>query len=277
MACGDADVEEAVVEQEVVPTTEILERAEKAQLVFKTIPSPLETVTLFKEAGVGYNSNLTSPVENVRNYTESAKKAINLGVYGADLSFANMFDQTQESMFFMNCAKILADGLGVTSAFSVETMERLETNMNNRDSLLILVNDAFWITDAHLKENGQDHISTLIIAGGWVEGLYIGASSINPENPSKAMMQRVADQKYSLNNLIELLDTFENEDLITFSNQLKELQKVYDKIGLKKGKTSVKNNGGSYTIAGGNELTFDSTIIAEITAEIKKIRNEIIQ
>ena len=39
------------------------------------------------------------------------------------LSYANIFDQSQQCMFYMNCAKKLADGLGVTSAFDAETMK----------------------------------------------------------------------------------------------------------------------------------------------------------
>ena len=53
----------------------------------------------------------------------------------------------------------MADGLDITSAFDAVTMERIEENMNNRDSLMTIINDAFWVVDAHLKENGQDNLS----------------------------------------------------------------------------------------------------------------------
>lgn len=277
IACGGNKEADPVLENDVVLTEETTERLEKAKLVFTTIPSPLETAMLFKQAGISYNPSITNPAENVRNYVTNVKKSLNLGVYGADLSFANMFDQSQESMFYMNCSKILADGLGVTSAFNTETIERLESNMNNRDSLIVLINDAFWITDAHLKDNGQHHISSLIIAGGWIEGLYLGVSSLDKENPNKAIIQRIAEQKYSLNNLVDLLDTYESEDLKTTSKNLKELQLVFNKIEVKEGKTTIENNNKVTTIGGGNELVYDPLIISEITTVIQKIRNEIIQ
>lgn len=280
VACGGNESADSVadetVESKLLETEETEARVEKAQMVFRTIPSPLETASLFQEAGSGYNSGITNPVENVKNYATSVHQSLNLGVYGADLSFANIFEQSQESMLYMNCAKILADGLGVTSAFDIATMERMENNMNNRDSLMVLINDAFWITDAHMKGNGQDHLSVLIIAGGWIEGLYLGTATLDQNKPSKDLMQRIADQKYSLNSLVELLETYDNEGVAEVVGQLKELQIIYNKIGIETGETTVSESEGVATIGGGNTLTFDPEIIFEISNAIQKIRNEII-
>ena len=279
MACGGNESTDIVVETILAPvaeTEDTLERVEKAQMIFRTIPSPLETATLFQEVGVEYNQNITSPISNVSNYVTSIQKALNLGVYGADLSFANIFGQSQESMLYMNCSKILSDGLGVINAFDVETIERMEVNINNRDSLLGLISDAYWIADAHLKENGQDHLSVLIITGGWIEGLYIGSATLNKDAPNKALMQRIADQKYSLNSLIDLLDTYDNESVVEIGGKLKTLQTVYSKIGVKTGETTVSESEGVATIGGGDVLTFETEIIFEIRTVIKKIRDEII-
>jgi hypothetical protein len=280
LACGNNETATVVLEESVseivVDAEETEERVEKAQMVFRTIPSPLETATLFKAAESGYNAGITNPVENVRNYATSIQQSLNLGIYGADLSFANIFNQTQESMLYMNCAKILADALGVTSAFDLETMERIETNMNNRDSLMVLINDAFWITDAHMKGNGQDHLSVLIIAGGWIEGLYLGGTSLDKDQPSQALMQRIADQKYSLNSLVDLLNTYEHDGVVELTEKLKALQLVYNNIEVKTGETTVSESNGVATIGGGNVLIFEPETIVEITTTIQKIRNEII-
>lgn len=280
IACGGNETTELEANESIIEDSlsieETSDRVKKAQMVFKTIPSPLETASLFQQAGAGYNSSLTNPIENVRNYATAVQQSLNLGVYGADLSFANIFEQSQESMLYMNCSKILADGLGVTSAFDIETMERMEANMNNRDSLMVLINDAFWITDAHMKDNGQDHLSVLIITGGWIEGLYLGIASLDKAKPNQALMQRIADQKYSLLNLIDLLATYDNEGVVEVSKQLNTLRLVYDKIEENPGETSVSESEGIANISGGSLLTFDSKIIFEIATTIKKIRDGII-
>ena len=276
VACGG---DEPSVETEIDLTDSVLtpERAAKAQMVFQTVPSPLETASIFQNAGSGYNAGITNPVENVSNYSTNTQKALNLGVYGADLSYANIFDQSQESMFYMNCSKKMADGLGITSAFDVATMERIEENMNDRDSLMIIINDAFWIADAHLKENGQDHLSALIITGGWIEGLYLGTKSLNRETPNENLMQRIADQKYSLDNLIELLSTYDNAETGVVEKNMRALQMLYNKIEETDGEATVTNDEDVPTIGGGSTLTYKVGTILEIADLIDNIRNEIIK
>ena len=279
-SCGDDTVVSEIETDSTADSTAIdsnlsPERAGKAQMIFQTIPSPFETATIFEEAGAGYNQELTNSIDHVSNYTTSSQQALNLGVYGADLSYANIFDQSQESMFYMNCSKILADGLGVTAAFSPETIERIEENMNNRDSMMIIVNDAFWTCDAYLKENGQNDLSALIIIGGWVEGLYLGSSSIDRNNPSEELMGKIADQKFSLNNLLGLLETYDNEEVNKLRDQLNSLKVVFDKVEEGDGATTV--SGDETPVIGGTSLKYNKETIFEIADQAKIIRNEIIK
>ena len=253
------------------------ERAAKAQLVFHTVPSPLETASIFQNAGSVYNPEITNPIQNVDNYVTNTQKAINLGVYGADLSYANIFDQTQESMFYMNCSKKMSDGLGITSAFDEATMERMEENVNNRDSLMLIINDAFWLADAYLKENGQDNLSALIITGGWIEGLFLGTKALKQDNPDQELMRKIAEQKYSLTNLMDLLASYNNEDVKKLSQTLAPLKITFDKIQVEESEATVSNQTGVTTIDGGSTLKYEPSTILEIAVVIEKIRNEIIK
>jgi hypothetical protein len=278
IACG-GDVEEDLSNNSVDETVEqnlTPERAGKAQMIFQTIPSPFETASIFEEAGATYNSNATNPIDNVNKYTTSIQQALNLGVYGTDLSYANIFDQSQESMFYMNCSKILADALGVSAAFSPETVERIEENMNNRDSMMTIVSDAFWTCDSYLKENGQNDLSALIITGGWIEGLYLGTSSLDSEKPNEELMARIADQKYSLNNLLDLLSTYDNDQITEIRTQLEGLKVVFDKIEETEGETTVSDDEVP-VIGGGSSLSYTPETIFEIATSVKELRNEVIK
>lgn len=278
ISCGDEEIPQEIVDDlapEVIDEQSI-ERAEKAQKVFQTIPSPYETALLFEESGIGYNVDALNPVENVSKYTTSVQQALNLGVYGADLSYANIHDQSQESMFYMNCSKKMADALGVAGAFTAEAIERIEENMNNRDSMMTIVSDAFWTCDSYLKENKQDNLSALIIAGGWLEGLYIGTRAINDDSPNQDMMQRIAEQKYSLDNLIDLLDSYDDADVKNIADKLATLKLSFDKIDEQESETTVSKDDVP-TIGGGSTLTYTPETIKEITATIESIRNEIIK
>src|SRR3954470_11616837 len=183
----------------------------KAQEVFYSIPSPIETISLLKAAGAKYNAAYLNPIDNVSKYTSVTSKALNLGTYGSDLSFTSMFDQTQESMLYLRCANKLASGLGINSAFNESTTNRLESNLQNRDSLLNIIADSYWTTDAYLKDNGQPGVSALIVAGGWVEGLYIGTQIAN-STQNKEVITRIGEQKLSLENLIALLESYKADN-----------------------------------------------------------------
>lgn len=279
-ACGGTDSTETTSDNQTstqVGDEEIKERAEIAKKVFYTVPSPYETALIFERSGVGYNIGVLNPIDNVNNYSTNVKQALNFGVYGADLSYANIFDQSQQCMFYMNCAKKLADGLGITSAFDAETMERIEANMNNRDSLMTIINDAYWIADSFLKENEQDFLSALIISGGWIEGLYLGTATLDRENPSEELMNSIADQKYSLDNLIGLLELYDNAEVNNVKNKLMELKSSFDKITEESAEASVSNEGEMATIDGGSSLNYTKENILEIADKIKSIRNEIIE
>ena len=276
-ACGGSstDTDDVIVNN--TDTTSLNQRIEKTQKVFYTIPSPYETALIFESSGVTYNSGILNPVDNVKKYTTKDKQALNFGVYGADLSYSNIFDQSQQSMFYMNCAKKMADELGITSAFDAETIERIERNINNKDSLMSIINDSYWIADSHLKENQQEYLSALSIAGGWIEGMYLGSAGLKKEKPSEAIMNTIANQKYAIENLISLLELYNQDETKQLREKLIPIKSGFDKIVETSSPSSVNSNEKIAVIEGGSTLQYTPEIIFEITQNIKKLRDEIIQ
>ncbi|MCC7331936.1 MAG: hypothetical protein IT232_04930 [Flavobacteriales bacterium] len=276
-ACGGSstDTDDVIVNN--TDTSSLNQRIEKTQKVFYTIPSPYETALIFESSGVTYNSGILNPVDNVKKYTTKDKQALNFGVYGADLSYSNIFDQSQQSMFYMNCAKKMADELGITSAFDAETIERIERNINNKDSLMSIINDSYWIADSHLKENQQEYLSALSIAGGWIEGMYLGSAGLKKEKPSEAIMNTIANQKYAIENLISLLELYNQNETKQLREKLIPIKSGFDKIVETSSPSSVNSNEKIAVIEGGSTLQYTPEIIFEITQNIKKLRDEIIQ
>ncbi len=252
----------------------------KAQNVFYSIPSPIETTSLLKSAGAKYNKNFLNPIENLSKYESVKSKALNLGVYGSDLSFTSIFDQTQESMLYLRCTNTLASKLGISGAFDEKTTERIESNMENRDSLLGIISDSYWTADAYLKDNGQPGISALIIAGGWIEGLYI-ATQIANTTKNEAITTRIGEQKLSLDNLVALLDSHksENEGIAEVLGYLNELKQIYDTVSSAAGETTVTTDKekGVTTIGNGSTFALTADQLKQISEKTAKIRNKIIQ
>lgn len=280
VACGSSATDTSGAEA--VDTADATSKVKdvKAQNVFYSIPSPIETTTLLKAAGAKYNPNFLNPIENTSKYETVAAKAMNLGVYGSDLSFTSIYDQTQESMLYLRCTNKLASGLGISGAFDESTTSRIEANMQNRDSLLAIISDSYWNADAYLKDNGQPGVSALIVAGGWMEGLYIAVRIANTTK-NQAIITRIGEQKLSLDNLIALLDSYkaDNDAIPGLLTQLNDLKKVFDAIpaGASETVATTDKDKGVTTIEGGGTFTLTPEQLKQITDKSTEIRNKMIQ
>ena len=96
-ACGGT--QEEVLEEEVT-TKEIVE-VDENQIEY-VLPSPLQIAELFKNAGLTYIGDLTSPIANVDNYNSKYDQKLNFGVYSADMAYCIMNNQTQESINYLS-------------------------------------------------------------------------------------------------------------------------------------------------------------------------------
>lgn len=223
-----------------------------------SIPSPIQTAFLLKNSGAAYSSDLLNPTSNVSSYATKAKRAINLGVYGANLGYATIYDQTQDAISYMAVTKRLSAELGIDNLFDKKMVERFESNLGEQDSLLALVSDAFKSADSFLKKNKQNQLSVLILAGGWVETLYF-ATQLPGTTNNQSIRNRIGEQKITIKNLINLLLPYQSKDEVkTLINQLNELKDLYNGVDF------------SYTFKEPvvNEEEMTTTITSESNVEI---------
>lgn len=200
-----------------------------AENVFIYIPSPIQTAELLKQAGAKYDVDLLNNPDNFSRYTSTSAMALNMGVYGSDLAFAGIFNQPDGITKYMDCTRKMADGLHVMAAFSDDRKSRLETNLNNRDSVLNIITDSYWDCDAMLQDNDQAYASALMIAGGWIEGLYLACRVAESTNSNEIRI-RIVEQRSSLDKLIILLDKQGHSDVIPVADELRELKAIFDKL-----------------------------------------------
>ena len=257
-----------------------MESKNKVAKVFYAVPSPSELSAMIKATGANYNKNMLNPASNEAKYTSIIQKALNLGVFGADLSYTSTFDQTQEAMVYMGVCKKLADGLGITGAINENTVKRMEKNLNNKDSLLKIISDTYLETDIYLKNNDRAGVSALVVAGGWIEGLFISVNIAASNANNQMIVKRIAEQKLILENLIGLLETNEaNDNAPEMMTELKSLKALYDNVKMSDAPAAeVKTDDATQktVIGAAGELTLTPAQLAEITKKITAIRSMII-
>lgn len=261
------------------PVKEQLDSAEKArrqelQKIFFSIPSPVEMASLIKDKGYSFDANMLNKTDNVSKYTGEVKQAVNLGIYGADLSYAAIFDEKQVTMNYFAGAQKLASQLGIENVLTGELIERLEKNQESRDSLLNIVSDAYADLNGYLKENDRSEVAALVVAGGWIEALYLSIGYAKDNNPD--IRKRIAEQKYALTNLTDYFAKFgDKESLKEMKADLEAMKAIYNNSQESKGKTSQsKDASGTVVLGSTTNITISDETLKAIETKVIELRNK---
>ena len=193
--------------------------------IFYNMYLSVEMSSLFQSIGATYNDQILNSPERIQSYETSSDKALNLGVYAVDLSYAKYFDQFAQAGKYLTNMHKLATELGIPDDQFVTSVKRIENNLSNKDSLVKIANELYQSTESYLKENERESAAALIIAGGWIEALHIATSMVNKQKHDVELIERISEQKFSLENLISLLKPYDNEliisDLLTKLNDVR--------------------------------------------------------
>lgn len=202
--------------------------------ILQQIPSPLEISVLLKESGKKYNGSYLNSPDNTSKYNSNYKKALNLGVYGTDLGYTNIYEQNQDGVKYMASIKELANGLSIGQFFDIETIGRLATNSKNLDSLLLITTQNFNTINHYLQTQGRANLSVLFLTGGWLEALHITCETAQSNPDNKQLKETIGAQKIILENIMLLLSFYKESDqnMALLLTDMEELKKVYDKVNI---------------------------------------------
>ncbi|MCK5692950.1 MAG: hypothetical protein KAI08_08875 [Bacteroidales bacterium] len=260
--------------------TETQEQLNTAKRIFYALPSPLETAMLIKNAGAAYNEELMNPVSNSSKYITSKSKALNLGIYSTDLSYASLFDQSQATLDYVGAAKEMADGLNILDAIDEETVTQLEEQINNRDAIIDIISETLMNSSSFLKENDLEGTASVVLVGGWIEGLYIATNLVNENDlEDNKLVERIVDQKLSLDIMINLLESSpEDADAQAVLEDVKALKTIFDKITIDQGEvTAVEDPETNVTtLKSESSIKITNRVFTELKTKVIEIRNSYI-
>ncbi len=205
---------------------------EVLESILQQIPSPLEIAVLLKQSGTDYDNSLLNSAGNTSLYNNNFKKALNLGVYGTDLGYTNIYEKNQDALSYLTAIKDLSEGLSIGQFFNFGTIQRLATNSRNLDSLLLITTQNFNNINAHLQEQQRANLSVLLLAGGWIEAVHIicQVAERNPDN--QELRERIGEQKIIMENIMLLLSFYSdaNPNMKKLAEQMAVLQTKFEDI-----------------------------------------------
>jgi hypothetical protein len=230
-SCSDEDVVETDEDEITVDGLDApAVPAEVVRDILQSIPQPVEISTLIQQTGGKYNRDLLNPLDNANQYNSNAKKALNLGIYGADLGYTNIYGQSQDGVNYMEAVRKMANGLQIGQFFDFNLIKRLATNNNNVDSLLLITQSNFDKINAYLQEQNRSNLSLLIVTGGWLEGVYLICKVLEMK-PNQELRDKIGEQKLVLSLLMQLLEFYEKDPTIKdLAQDLRSLNKLYENI-----------------------------------------------
>ncbi len=195
-----------------------------------SIPSPVQGALAIRNAGLQYKKDLTTPLDHADRATGKIAQATLLGIYGADLAYTTVHQDGQQAMVTLQVIEKLASALELSNAFDRKLMEEFRTNLSNEDSLLRFSSKAFSAADRYLKTDQREDVSTLILTGGWIQSLYLSLADPSALSDQK-LIDRIGDQKASLDALIELLtNTDSDRSAAALIQAMRELRTEYDGV-----------------------------------------------
>ena len=246
--------------------------------IFYSMYLPSEMSRMFERAGANYNPDIPNSYDKFQQYSQHDTIAVILGVYGVDLGYSRIFDQTLASAKYFEIIQILSEKMGIPADYYQDILLAFEEHNSNKDSLARFVAAIYGRADKYLKENEKEAYSALIIMGGWIEAVYI-AYKIAEEDPDNIeMIQRIAEQKYSLNGIISLLSNYrENVSIAKNLVMLRQLKKSYDKIEIYSDQNDFKMDTVNKVISiKDNNAEVTPELISEIGTAISIIRASIV-
>lgn len=239
--------------------------------ILEGIPSPIEISVLLKHSGRKYDKSILNSPDNLSKYNNNYKMALNLGVYGTDLGYTNIYEQNQDGIKYLEPIEQLAEGLNIGQFFEIETIGRLAANSKNLDSLLLLTTKNFNDINSYLSNQSRANLSVLLLTGGWVEAMHI-TCQLAAKDPSNTVLQEtIGEQQIILDQVVQLLEYYKaDENMASLLNDMHGLQAAYEKIKI----TTIYKAPTSEVVNGVVMVKDNSTTTVEITPEdVTNIRN----
>lgn len=245
--------------------------------IFYGLLTPVEISEIFTRLGAVYSPEILNDHDNSNDYLSSSKAALNLGVYGVDLSYLKMFDMNSEMVHYMAVVRNLSNKLGIPIDYLTNPINELDKGMEDTDSVLTYVNDAYKLIENHLKTDGRESTAGLMVLGGWIEALYIASELLlETEEPDPEIVARVAEQKYTLNTLLSFLKNYYDDPVVVYyTKKLKFLKKYFDKFEIYFDKNDLEIDRDHQLLkASKSEMTITKQNLIDIKDYVKKMRDE---
>jgi len=125
----------------------------------------------------------------------------------------------------------LASKLDVADGYNSEILDKANQYIENNDSLLKFVDQAYWKTCKNLEKNNRNNILPLIVLGSWVESMHFLVKNAEGTAQEDGIYKELYNQKENLINMINYFnDLNKSAETPELKNEMKNWQTRLEKI-----------------------------------------------
>jgi len=276
-SCGQRPSENLEVDMDDTEAGELQISSETMTDIIQNIASPIEVAALINSMNIPFSTSYLADPENLSTSTTSFEMAYSLGALSADLGYLNMYEKTGTAVNYLSSINRLADALQIGQFFDFATIKRLATTSSDLDSLMYISVRSFNNMDDYLRETDRSNLSALMIAGVWMEGLYL-ATQVAVQNTNEDLTTMIGEQKTILNDLLLILNNYKNEEVIAgYIEDFKALDEIYAnvKITYEKGEPETIEKDGMLMVVQSetSHVMMEDATLEKIIETTKEIRN----
>jgi hypothetical protein len=213
---------------------------------FTSLKKPDEVASLAPGL-TGFDVSILNDAKRINQYADNPiEAAANLGIYISDLNYCILFQQREESKKYFQAVYELSEAIQIEKSILTFLMIRYEKNMEQNDSVKLVVNQLFSESTIGLQGTDRERLAGIAMAGYQIENLHLALATLE-SLPDVLTEEQVQAQKKLLQFIIEQRGKFEviynfirvnsdptdpdkNPNYPFFDNALRELIVVYRNV-----------------------------------------------
>lgn len=240
------------------------------------VPSPTEIFDLFRDFEGKRVESFNHP-DNIDRYLTNDIKSLNMGIYLSDFGFSSKVNESKDAWNYLNAGLEMLKGIGAEEVVDFEAIASMANAFEDgEDSVVVTMDKTFANMFNKLEKSGYGSDLSLIMIGGWVEGVYLLAE-LDFYSKESLVVQAVSEQSYTLDQIIGFTGAYANdENVAKWRNKMIELQDIYKKMDIEVEESIVKTEDGKLILEGGESVILNEADYYELVKQVSEIRKEII-
>lgn len=275
MACGDEPGQQAATEKPPALVIGGEDASAQASSIYQ-MPTPNELFAIVRQLNGKGQKSAMSAAPKADRFATLPGRALNFGVYATDMVYASNFKLTSEVVRYYLACKDLGGQLGLANAFNNDVQQRLEKNLTHGDSLDVLANDAYYNAYQKLQAEQMGPTLALVLAGGWVESMHLVMAQMNAYDESSPLLARIAEQKVSLEQLIDMMGALKDDTNVAPTRQrLMAIRDIYDQLNVVRTPNHGKSSSGRMVLGDDVSMSITAARYDELKNAVTAMRDAI--